>query len=212
MEQRVAKVAGWTAVGVGVAAATGLWWRRYTTPFPYSLRWMLKEEFPGLSQERLLTILAPDPGEVILEVGPGTGLFSIPVATAIGENGSLTVVDIQQVMLDHTLAGARRHGLANIEAICCDASRLPFTDEHFDGAFLVTALGEISDYRSALSEFQRVLKPGGRLVVGEFLIDWHVVRLNTLKHLAAEAGFLCTATLRSTVSYFARLDKPAAAS
>jgi ubiquinone/menaquinone biosynthesis C-methylase UbiE len=208
VDQRFARIGGRIAVGVGLAVATGLWWRKYTTPFPYSLRWMLNEEFPGLSQERLLAILAPDPGEAILEVGPGTGLFSIPVATAIGPNGSLTVVDIQQAMLDHTIASAREHGLENIEAVRCDASRLPFPDEHFDGAFLVTALGEIGDYRCALSEFERVLKPGARLVVGEFLIDWHAVRLNTLKRRAAAAGLLFTESLSTRVSYLARLERP----
>jgi ubiquinone/menaquinone biosynthesis C-methylase UbiE len=169
---------------------------------------MLNEEFPGLTRDRLLAILAPGPGEVILEVGPGTGLFSIPVATAIGPNGSLTLVDVQQAMLDHTIANASEHGLGNIEPVCCDASRLPFPDEHFDGVFLVTALGEIGDYRYALSEFERVLKPGARLVVGEFLIDWHAVRLNTLKRRAAEAGLLFTESLPTRVSYFARLERP----
>src|ERR1700730_3713333 len=156
MGKRFARVGGRIAVGAGLAAAAGLWWRKYTTPFPYSLGWMLNEEFPGLSRDRMLSILAPDPGEAILEVGPGTGLFSIPVASAIGPDGSLTVVDIQQVMLDHTIASARERGLENVEAVCCDASKLPFPDESFDGAFLVTALGEIGDYRCALSEFARV--------------------------------------------------------
>ncbi|MGH2889408.1 MAG: methyltransferase domain-containing protein, partial [Solirubrobacteraceae bacterium] len=107
-------------------------YRRYTTPFPYTHRWMLDKELPYLTRARLLEILEPRPGERALEVGPGTGLFSLPVARALGPQGALEVTDVQQAMLDHTLAAAREEGIDNIAATCADAQRLPYPDDSFD--------------------------------------------------------------------------------
>jgi ubiquinone/menaquinone biosynthesis C-methylase UbiE len=69
---------------------------------------MLDKELPLLTRERLCEVLASRPDERILEIGPGTGLFSVPVARGLGPGGTLDVFDIQQVMLDHK--GFRRGG------------------------------------------------------------------------------------------------------
>src|ERR687884_511229 len=90
-------------LAAAAAIAGGLWYRRKTTPFPYSQRWMLDKELPFLTRERLCQVLAPQAGERILEIGPGTGLFSVPVAQRLSPGGTLDVFDVQQVMLDHTL-------------------------------------------------------------------------------------------------------------
>src|SRR3954470_22073631 len=154
-------------VGVCLALAAagvagGLWYRRKTTPFPYSLRWALAKEPPYLKRERLCQFLAPQPGERILEIGPGTGSFSIPVAKLLEPRGTLDVFDIQQVMLDHTMRVAAEEKVDNIVATRGDASRLPYLDDTFDAAFMVTVLGEIPNQDAALGELQRVLKTGGR--------------------------------------------------
>jgi len=196
-------------VGAVVVAAAaliggGLWWRRYTTPFPYSQRWMLDKELPFLTRERLLAVLTPQPGERILEIGPGTGLFSLPVAAALEPGGSLEVVDVQQEMLDHTLAAAGAAGAANLTASQADVRHLPHDDASFDAAFLITVLGEIPDQPAVLKELRRVLRPGGRLVVGEFLIDWHAVPLALLRRRATAAGFRFECRSGPQLSYLAR--------
>ena len=55
----------------------------------------------------------------------------------------------------------------NLELRQGDATSLPYEDASFDGAFLVTVLGEIPDQEKALRELRRVLRPGGRVVFGE---------------------------------------------
>jgi ubiquinone/menaquinone biosynthesis C-methylase UbiE len=196
------------AATAAVLAGVGLVYRRYTTPFPYSQRWMLDKELPYLTRERLSQILAPRPGERMLEVGPGTGLFSLPVARALGPDGALEITDVQQVMLDHTLAAGAEQGVGNITATCGDAQRLSYPDDSFDAAFMMTVLGEIPSTGAALGELRRVLKPGGRLVVGEFIFDWHGVPLGVLKRRAAKQGFVFERRLGPRFSYLARFSKP----
>jgi ubiquinone/menaquinone biosynthesis C-methylase UbiE len=199
--------AGALTLSAGAAAAGGLWYRRYTTPFPYAQRWMLDKELPYLTRARLLQVLAPVAGERMAEIGPGTGLFSLPVAERLAPDGLLDVVDIQPAMLEHTLRRARETEVTSIRATCADARGLPFPAATFDAVFMVTALGEIPDQHAALAEVRRVLVPGGRLVVGEFLVDWHAVPLGTLTRRARRHGLRLEARLGPRVSYLARFRR-----
>ena len=71
--------------------------------------------------------------------------------------------------------GASDRGVTNVRPTLGDAQALPFDDDAFDAAVLVTVLGEIPDQEQALREIARVLRPGGRLVVGELFGDPHMV-------------------------------------
>ena len=89
-----------------------------------------------------------------------------------------------------------------------DARHLPYADESFDGAYLVTVLGEIPDQDAALRELRRVLKPSGRLVVGEtFVGDPHVVRFGAMRERAERAGLRFDQRLGSPLGFFARFRK-----
>jgi ubiquinone/menaquinone biosynthesis C-methylase UbiE len=126
------------------------------------------------------------------------------VAKWIGPGGRLDVLDIQQEMLDHLMRDAAAHGLSNIEPVIGDAQRLPYPDASFDGAYLVTVLGEIPDGDAALRELRRVVKPGGRVVFGETPIDPHVVTLSTLRRRADGAGLRYERHTGTALAYFAR--------
>jgi ubiquinone/menaquinone biosynthesis C-methylase UbiE len=144
----------------------------------------------------------------VLEVGPGTGYYSLPVAEWLGRDGQLEIFDLQREMLDHTIRRAGEAGIANIGATQGDARSLRFADETFDGAFLVTVLGEIPDQPAALRELARVLRPGGRLVVGELLGDPHWVSFGRLTERAEAAGLRFEHRVGSPLGYFARFRKP----
>jgi ubiquinone/menaquinone biosynthesis C-methylase UbiE len=77
--------------------------------------------------------------------------------------------DLQQEMLDHTMRRAAEAGVRTIEPRRGDARELPYADATFDAAYLVAVLGEVPDPDAALRELARILKPGGRLVVGAVL-------------------------------------------
>src|SRR5438034_11823198 len=84
-----------------------LWWRRHPSACPYSQRFWVQAPHPLITRERLREILEPAPGERVLEIGPGTGYYSLPVAGWLAPGGTLEVLDVQQEMLDHTVGRAR---------------------------------------------------------------------------------------------------------
>lgn len=197
------------AVGGAAVAAAALWWRRNPSACPYNQRFWVEAPHPFITRPRLREVLAPVAGERLLEVGPGTGYYALEVAEWIGSGGRLDVFDLQQQMLDHTLRRAAERGIENVAPTQGDARGLPYEDATFDGAYLVTVLGEIPDQEAALRELARVVKPGGRVVVGELFGDPHWVSPRRLGERAARAGLRFERRLGSPLGYFARFT-PAA--
>lgn len=181
-----------------------VWLRTHPSPLPYSQRLFVQGAHPFLGRQRLREILEPEPGERVLEIGPGTGYHSLPVAEWISPLGTLEIVDVIPEWLDHTVRKAQRQGLANVVPTRADATSLPFDDRSFDSAFLVQVLGEVPDQEAALRELCRVLKPGGRLVLGESVLDPHVVTLRVLRSRAGAAGLRFDGAMGGALGYLAR--------
>jgi len=202
-----------TARGLTVAAGTAvlaaaLWWRKHPSACPYGQRFWVEAPHPLITRDRLRTVLEPQPGERVLEVGPGTGYYTLDVADWVSPDGRLDIFDLQQEMLDHTMRRAGERGLANITPTRGDARQLPYPDAIFDAAYLVTVLGEIPDQDGALRELARVLKPGGRLVVGELFGDPHWVSPGRMRRRAEAVGLAFARRSGTPLGYFARLDRP----
>jgi ubiquinone/menaquinone biosynthesis C-methylase UbiE len=94
-------------------------------------------------------------------------------------------------------------GISNIVPRQGDAQALPHPDGRFDVAYLVATLGEVPDKERALRELGRVLKPGGRLVVGESQPDLHMVSFDKLRMLADVAGLSYERRVGGTLGYLA---------
>jgi SAM-dependent methyltransferase len=180
------------------------WAARHPTPFPYFGRPILDLPRPLVTRGRLLSILSPSLGEQILEIGPGTGYYSLPVAERLGPGGTLEVLDIHRSFLDDTVERARGRGIENIVATLGDGALLPYEDQSLDAAFLVSTLGEIPDPEAALRELRRVLKPPGRLVVGEIFLDPDFVRFGWLLGRARAVGLHLERRSGTPLGYFAR--------
>jgi len=193
--------------GAAAVAGAALWWRKNPSACPYSQRFWVEAPHPLITRERLREILEPKAGERILEVGPGTGYYTLDVAEWVKPDGQVDILDIQQEMLDHTMVRAGGRGLSNINPTRADATAMPCDDGTYDAAFLVTVLGEVPDQDAALRELARVLKPGGRLIVGELLGDPHYVRLAPLRLRVSGAGFSYERRVGSALGYFARFAK-----
>jgi ubiquinone/menaquinone biosynthesis C-methylase UbiE len=175
------------ALAAGVLAGA-LWWRRNPSACPYSQRFWVQPPHPFVTRARLREALDPQPGDRVLEIGPGTGYYTLDVAEWLGDEGRLDILDVQQEMLDHTMRRAAERGLAGITPTQGDARRLPYPERSFDGAYLVAVLGEVPDQDAALREIARVLEPGGRLVVGELFGDPHWVPPGALRRRGERAG------------------------
>jgi ubiquinone/menaquinone biosynthesis C-methylase UbiE len=199
-------VIGKVALSGGAALlGAAVWWRKHPSACPYSQRFWVEAPHPFITPARLREALAPAAGERILEVGPGTGYYALPVARWLGPDGSLDVLDIQQEMLDHTLRRAAAEGISNISGERADARSMPYADESFDAAYLVTVLGEIPDQSAALRELRRVVKPNGRIVVGELFGDPHMVTFRALRERAAAEGLAVERKLGGRLWHFTRL-------
>lgn len=182
--------------------------RRNPSACPYRARFTLALPRPFITRERLQRALEPRSSERILEVGPGTGYYTLDVAERIIPDGTLDVIDLQQEMLDHTEHRAADRGLSNLIPRQGNAQHLPYEDDTFDAAYLVAVLGEVPDQEAALRELHRVVKPNGRLVVGEALPDPHMIAFDSLRERATGVGFECDRRFGWAGGYVARLHVP----
>ena len=111
-------------------------------------------------------------------------------------------------MLDYIRTRTRTQGAGNIALMNADTQHLPYSDDSFDAAYLVLVLGEVPVQEQALQELNRVLKPGGRLVVSEPLPDPHFVTGATLRCRAERHGFQFVEQDGYRFGYFARYHVP----
>lgn len=189
----------------GATLAAALWWRKNPSACPYGQRFWVEAPHPIISRDRLRSVLAPAPGERVLEIGPGTGYYTLDMAEWVGPDGRVEIFDLQQEFLDHVIGRAGERGLANVVPTQGDATALPYEDDSIDAVALTAVLGEIPDPVAALREIRRVLKPGGRLIVGELFGDPHFTTQASLKRQAAEAGLSFETHSGNWLAYFARL-------
>jgi ubiquinone/menaquinone biosynthesis C-methylase UbiE len=194
-------------LGAAAAAtlAAALWWRKNPSACPYGQRFWVEAPHPIISRERLRSVLRPLPGERLLEIGVGTGYYSYDLAEWVAPEGTLELFDLQQEFLDHVMRGAAERGLSNLVPTQGDATALPYEDASVDAVVLIAVIGEIPDSAAALREIRRVLKPGGRLVVGELFGDPHFTTRASLERMGAEAGLELVERSGNWFGYFARL-------
>jgi ubiquinone/menaquinone biosynthesis C-methylase UbiE len=192
------------------ALGAALWWRKNPSAMPYWQRAFVEVPHPGITRERLVEVLEPRPKERLLEVGPGTGYYALTIAERL-DGGRLEVYDLQQEMVDHVLTRAKERGVRNLTGWTGDAQDMLFEKDRFDGAYLTMVLGEIPDQDAALRELARVVKPGGRIVVGELALDPHYVTIGSLRERAERAGLEFDRRVGGGFAYFARFRVPASA-
>jgi len=113
--------------------------------------WFVENSFAYLSEVEAIRRFIPDTG-LGVEIGAGTGRFSIPFGIKIGIEPS-----------DGMARLAQSRGLFIIRAL---AEELPFVDVTIDYVLMVTVICFLTDLPTAIKEIRRVLKPGGRLIIG----------------------------------------------
>jgi tRNA A58 N-methylase Trm61 len=142
-----------------------------SAPCPASLDWLVDNPIRRHYMYPALDRVGIRPGERVLELGPGPGIFTVEAARRVGLEGRLIAVDIQPKMIAQVEKRVQEAGLANVETHVADAYHLPLDDASVDRAFLVTVLPEIPDQSRALAQLHRVIKPGGLLSITEEFFD-----------------------------------------
>ena len=119
---------------------------------------------------RTVELARLQPGEQALDVGCGTGAVALAVARRVGASGRIVGIDpsAEQIARARTKA-ARRH--APIEFQIAVIEQLPFPEQTFDVVFSTLMMHHLPAplKRQGLAEIARVLKPGGRLVISDFV-------------------------------------------
>ena len=106
-------------------------------------------------------------GSRVLDIAGGTGDLALAFAKKVGASGKVVHTDINEAMLRTGRERLLDAGVA-LPTLVCDAEKLPFPDGHFDVVTVAFGLRNMTHKDVALKEMNRVLKPGGKLLVLEF--------------------------------------------
>jgi SAM-dependent methyltransferase len=127
------------------------------------------ESFAGTGNPFSLGELRP--GERVVDVGCGAGIDSLIAAKKVGPEGSVIGVDMTPSMLEKARRASEEAGLANVEFRQGYAEALPIADGWADVVISNGVLNLMPDKAGALEEMSRVLNPGGRLQIGDILVQ-----------------------------------------
>ena len=149
-------------------------------------------------------------GMTALDIGPGMGFFSLPMAEMVGAQGKIICVDLQEGMLKRLQARAQNAGLASrIETRICQEHSLGLNDLNgaIDFTLAFAVVHEIPDADRVFAEIAVALKPAGKLLVSE--PSFHVSAQNFEKTiaLAKQAGLRVIATPRIRGGQSVTLEK-----
>ena len=111
------------------------------------------------------------PGDRVVDVGCGAGIDSLIAAKKVGPDGRVIGVDMTPSMLQKARQAAKETGLANVEFREGYAEELPIADGWADAVISNGVLNLMPDKAAALEEMARVLKSGGRLQIGDILVQ-----------------------------------------
>jgi ubiquinone/menaquinone biosynthesis C-methylase UbiE len=128
--------------------------------------WKVFDVDENTVRREMVDLLDPKPADRILEVGAGTGRDSGLILERLGSDGSLVAQDLSLGML-RVAREKLSHANGQLSFVVSNAAYLPFADGSFDAAYHFGALNTFGDIRRALSEITRVVRPGGRVVIGD---------------------------------------------
>ncbi|MBP6719350.1 MAG: bifunctional demethylmenaquinone methyltransferase/2-methoxy-6-polyprenyl-1,4-benzoquinol methylase UbiE [Rhodoferax sp.] len=120
-------------------------------------------------------------GHQVLDIAGGTGDLAMAFSKKVGKTGRVVHTDINEAML-RTGRDRLLDAGVSLPTLVCDAEKLPFPSNHFDVVSVAFGLRNMTHKNVALTEMNRVLKPGGKLLVLEFskvapplekIYDWY---------------------------------------
>jgi SAM-dependent methyltransferase len=110
-------------------------------------------------------------GERVLDIGCGAGMDLLLAARRVGSSGHAIGIDMTEEMRDRARGSAAASGLNNVEVRRADATSLPLPDASVDVVISNGVLNLVPEKERAFVEIHRVLRPGGRLQLGDIVLD-----------------------------------------
>jgi len=126
------------------------------------------ERLAGLKIDDVIARLQLTPGNVVADLGAGSGPFEVPFAKAVGPNGKVYAVDIDRNFFPHIEAKAKAANVSNVVTVLGGASDPQLPTSNVDVAFLHDVLHHIDNRAAYLKALSKYLKPTSRIVVIEF--------------------------------------------
>jgi SAM-dependent methyltransferase len=136
------------------------------------------------------------PGETLVDLGSGPGLDALLAWKQVGPTGRVIGVDMTPEMLERATATAARAGAANVEFRQGRLERLPVESAAVDAVTSNCVINLVPDKAAVFAEIARVLKPGGRVVVSDIVLDRPLPEA-VAKDVLAWCGCVAGAALRS---------------
>lgn len=118
--------------------------------------------------ETVITALKLQPGQFVADIGAGTGYFTLRLARAVGESGTVFAVDVDSGMLDYLRQRLAKEGIRNVQVMQVPPHDPLLVDGSVDLIFVCNTYHHIEDRAVYLRKLRKALKPTGRLVIIDF--------------------------------------------
>jgi protein-L-isoaspartate O-methyltransferase len=121
--------------------------------------------------KKLIELLKLKEGEVVADIGAGSGYYTFRMAKLVGPKGKVLAVDIQKEMLDIIRSRMKKDGIENVEPVMGDEADPKLKDASVDTILLVDVYHEFAQPYEMTEKMVKALKPGGRIVFVEFRLE-----------------------------------------
>jgi len=129
------------------------------------------DRIPGLRIDDVVASLGLKPGDVVADIGAGTGAYSIPFAKAVGPSGEVLAQDIWPELLDYIAGKAEREHVGNLRTVLGKGDDPNLPSNQVDVAFFHDVFHNVVDRQGYLEILAGCLKTGGRIAIIEQEFD-----------------------------------------
>ncbi len=173
-----------------------------TTYSPKIQEWIRRYESPSRAEwqkpDYVVEFMRLKPGDVVVDIGAGTGYFTRRFARVVGQKGHVVGLDVEPEMVRYMREDAKKHGLKNFEARVVRPDNPGIPPQFADVLFLCNTYHHIQNRIQYFARIRQSLKKGGRLIIVDFYKEknipvappeWMRVSMQEVIHEMKEAGY-----------------------